>query len=304
MDLFDIQEVESKLSDVTVIPIPRSQTQNSRNYQREQREQREQYDEQREQYKEREQKKQREQHKQRGHRKQRELHGQYEQHMQYKQREQYKQRKQNERREQTGIQNTSALQHRQMDHYNNAIVRAAGGQNYDLVAKAKDYYQKQLNSAVAATALQYTQQLQAQLALLQRQANNNLTITPTNPMRHNNINIGGGLNNDNDRTGVNYQYQIDLPKCSQGIVTTQKSPNITAPMTETSNLLTAAATGDDHDFVGKYSTLLALIEEMRRDIRPTYTGSRNSTERLKRSIAHARMLINECLGEIEGKPRQ
>ncbi|KAI9586326.1 putative uncharacterized protein DDB_G0279653 [Glossina fuscipes] len=296
MDLFDIQEIESKLTDVTVTPVPRSQIQNSRNYEREQHEQREQYDEQRKQYKQREQNKQREQHKQRDL-----LHGQYEQYMQYKQREQYKQRKQNEQLEHTGIQNTSTLQQRPMHHYNNATVRAAGGQNYDLVAKAKNYYQNQLNNAVAATALQYNQQLQAQLALLQRQANNNLTITPT--MGHNN-NMGGGFNNANNHTGVKYEYQTEYPQCSQGLATIPKSPNITTPMTAAANLSTVAATGDNHGLAGKYSTLLALIEEMRRDIRPTYTGSRNTAERLKRSIVHARMLINECLDETEGKPRQ
>ncbi|EDX17617.1 GD17007 [Drosophila simulans] len=41
MDIMDIQAVESKLSDVTVTPIPRSQVQNFYNYQQ-QREQREQ----------------------------------------------------------------------------------------------------------------------------------------------------------------------------------------------------------------------------------------------------------------------
>uniref|UniRef100_T1PBA2 Cyclin-dependent kinase 2-associated protein n=1 Tax=Musca domestica TaxID=7370 RepID=T1PBA2_MUSDO len=54
----------------------------------------------------------------------------------------------------------------------------------------------------------------------------------------------------------------------------------------------------------KYAQLLAVIEEMGRDIRPTYTGSRTSTERLKRGIVHARILVRECLMETERSARQ
>lgn len=49
----------------------------------------------------------------------------------------------------------------------------------------------------------------------------------------------------------------------------------------------------------KYAQLLAVIEEMGRDIRPTYAGSRSSAERLKRGIVHARVLVRECLLETE-----
>lgn len=53
----------------------------------------------------------------------------------------------------------------------------------------------------------------------------------------------------------------------------------------------------------KYSQLLAVIEDMGRDIRPTYSGSRTSAERLKRGIVHARMLVRECLMECERSAR-
>lgn len=49
----------------------------------------------------------------------------------------------------------------------------------------------------------------------------------------------------------------------------------------------------------KYSQLLAVIEELGKDIRPTYTGNKMSAERLKRSIIHARILVRECLIETE-----
>ena len=53
----------------------------------------------------------------------------------------------------------------------------------------------------------------------------------------------------------------------------------------------------------KYTQLLAVIEDMGRDIRPTYSGSRTSIERLKRGIVHARILVRECLMECERAAR-
>ena len=49
----------------------------------------------------------------------------------------------------------------------------------------------------------------------------------------------------------------------------------------------------------KYTQLLAVIEEMSKDLRPTYGGSRTSSERFKRGIAQARILLRECLLETE-----
>ena len=43
----------------------------------------------------------------------------------------------------------------------------------------------------------------------------------------------------------------------------------------------------------KYSQLLAVIEEIGKDIRPTYAGNKSSAERLKRGIVHARILVRE-----------
>ena len=53
----------------------------------------------------------------------------------------------------------------------------------------------------------------------------------------------------------------------------------------------------------KYSQLLTVIEEMGRDIRPTYAGGKTSAERLKRSIMHARILVRECLMECDRAAR-
>lgn len=53
----------------------------------------------------------------------------------------------------------------------------------------------------------------------------------------------------------------------------------------------------------KYAQLLAVIEDMGKDIRPTYSGSKTSSERLKRGIVHARILVRECLMECERSAR-
>ncbi|KAL1400345.1 hypothetical protein pipiens_007512 [Culex pipiens pipiens] len=54
----------------------------------------------------------------------------------------------------------------------------------------------------------------------------------------------------------------------------------------------------------KYAQLLLVLEEMSQSIRPTYSGSRSSAERLKRGIVHARILVRECLLETERSARQ
>lgn len=54
----------------------------------------------------------------------------------------------------------------------------------------------------------------------------------------------------------------------------------------------------------KYAQLLGVIEELGREVRPTYAGSRSSSERLKRGIVHARILVRECLIETEKSARQ
>nr|XP_031829650.1 uncharacterized protein LOC116425720 [Nomia melanderi] len=49
----------------------------------------------------------------------------------------------------------------------------------------------------------------------------------------------------------------------------------------------------------RYSQLLRIIEELGKDIKLTYAGSKTSAERLKTGIMQARMLIKECLLETE-----
>lgn len=54
----------------------------------------------------------------------------------------------------------------------------------------------------------------------------------------------------------------------------------------------------------KYSQLLSVIEELGRDIKLSYAGSRSSAEKLKMGIVQARTLVRDCLMETEVNSRQ
>lgn len=49
----------------------------------------------------------------------------------------------------------------------------------------------------------------------------------------------------------------------------------------------------------KYNVLLGIVEELKKDVRPTYAGSKSSAERLKRNINLARIEIRNCMQELE-----
>lgn len=49
----------------------------------------------------------------------------------------------------------------------------------------------------------------------------------------------------------------------------------------------------------KYSQLLSVIQEIGKDIKLTYAGSRNSIEKLKTEIVQAKLLVKDCLLETE-----
>jgi len=63
--------------------------------------------------------------------------------------------------------------------------------------------------------------------------------------------------------------------------------------------LTISPVQQSANSTSKYAQLLQVIEELGKDIRPTYSGSKSSAERLKRGIIHARILVRECLIETE-----
>ncbi|XP_053696587.1 cyclin-dependent kinase 2-associated protein 1-like [Sabethes cyaneus] len=93
---------------------------------------------------------------------------------------------------------------------------------------------------------------------------------------------------------ISFAKQQQLQNVCQLSASTSRVPNIA----------TNKSAYDSNTSVSKYSQLLMILEEMARDIRPTYSGSRSSTERLKRGIVNARLLVRECLLEAEKSARQ
>uniref|UniRef100_A0A1A9WZG3 Uncharacterized protein n=1 Tax=Glossina brevipalpis TaxID=37001 RepID=A0A1A9WZG3_9MUSC len=238
----DIQEVESKLSDVTVTPIPRSQ---AHNYNR--------------------------------------------------------QREQQPQVEIAAVTHSSGGSH-QTGSRNNANERDAGESDGPSTSKQCNNTPATTNKSVsvALVAFQYVRQLQAQLDLLQQHASNNIGFnssiskaTESSMLRNINENV------PNPMALPSSHKQSSSPT----VVTTQTSANITIPMTSAANLPSATAP-DACSNLNKYDQLLAVIAEMARDLRPTYTGSRSATERLKRGIVHARILVRECIMELERSGRQ
>ena len=78
-----------------------------------------------------------------------------------------------------------------------------------------------------------------------------------------------------------------------------------APVVTNATSAAGAATPGalDPQSQSKYQQLLSVIEEMSKDIRPTYAGSKSSAERLKRGIVYARILVRDCLMETERSAR-
>lgn len=92
-------------------------------------------------------------------------------------------------------------------------------------------------------------------------------------------------------------------------VTVTAIPPINAVTVTVTNTPNSSATNNNNNKdtqpgQSKYAQLLGVIEEMGREVRPTYAGSRSSAERLKRGIVHARILVRECLMETERSARQ
>jgi hypothetical protein len=115
-----------------------------------------------------------------------------------------------------------------------------------------------------------------------------VTVTPI-PMRR---------SSPYDQSYQSMQQQQHTP-ISQGqmsplILTSYQSSNnnisnLPSPLSSFSTNSTLSL--NNQSSLSKYAQLLLVIEEMGRDLRPTYSGSRSSAERLKRGIVHARILV-------------
>ncbi|XP_058821220.1 uncharacterized protein LOC131683350 isoform X2 [Topomyia yanbarensis] len=127
-----------------------------------------------------------------------------------------------------------------------------------------------------------------------------VTVTPI-PMGIRNIS-----NHANSNIGYGNQQlpQQQLPSQTQNLSSfvTFTTSTINAIATPVTNMNQFPSNSSSN--LSKYAQLLMVIEEMGRDIRPTYSGSRSSAERLKRGIVHARILVRECLLETERSARQ
>jgi len=85
--------------------------------------------------------------------------------------------------------------------------------------------------------------------------------------------------------------------------TTPRPSASTTPRPQTSSTPTPSNGTQDPASQTKYNQLLSVMEEMSKDIRPSYAGSKSSAERLKRGIMYARILVRECLVEADRSNR-
>lgn len=110
---------------------------------------------------------------------------------------------------------------------------------------------------------------------------------------------------------MNYCYRYSnciIPKIMdidiQAVESKLSDVTVTAIPAKTSNANNGNTTSNSQPGQSKYAQLLTVIEDMGKEVRPTYAGSRSSAERLKRNIVHARILVRECLMETERSARQ
>ena len=113
----------------------------------------------------------------------------------------------------------------------------------------------------------------------------------------------------NHHLGFNHPFMLAPPPRSSSRSPPSTSPikNLSSGMpkgsgqptatTESTAATTAAVSLAQQ--MSKYNQLLGVLEEMNKDVRPSYAGSKSSAERLKRGIAHARVLVREALLETE-----
>merc|ERR1711971_1114449 len=117
------------------------------------------------------------------------------------------------------------------------------------------------------------------------------------------------VSTNNTRTPTPTQNGIPQTSASIGtapsVFTSGTTARSTTPGATIARSTTPGATPGalDPQSQSKYQQLLSVIEEMSKDIRPTYAGSKSSAERLKRGIVYARILVRDCLMETERSAR-
>ena len=103
--------------------------------------------------------------------------------------------------------------------------------------------------------------------------------------------------------------QLVYQQLSQNVNFSSSFPPTLVPPQNQANLyaygyvqqpLSANANGPVNTEV-KYKQLLAVIEEMSKDVKPILSGSKTGAERFKRLIVQARVLVRECLNDINSQ---
>ena len=129
--------------------------------------------------------------------------------------------------------------------------------------------------------------------------NNTRTPTPTqNGILQTSNNV---VSNANANGGSSAGVSVTSSAVVSNTTTAASVPASTTAATATTPSATPGAL--DPQSQSKYQQLLSVIEEMNKDIRPTYAGSKSSAERLKRGIVYARILVRDCLMETERSAR-
>lgn len=93
----------------------------------------------------------------------------------------------------------------------------------------------------------------------------------------------------------NHQQQNSIASAARLSTNNQNKPT----KDTTTNSISSGGPTDS-----KYAQLLTVIEELNREVRPSYGGSRGAAERLKRGIVHAKILVRECIIECDKIARQ
>merc|ERR1712203_529593 len=112
------------------------------------------------------------------------------------------------------------------------------------------------------------------------------------------------VSSNNTRTPTPTQNGIPQVQTISSAGTNNVAATVAPVVTNATPAAGAATPGAlDPQSQSKYQQLLSVIEEMSKDIRPTYAGSKSSAERLKRGIVYARILVRDCLMETERSAR-
>merc|ERR1712037_826067 len=84
----------------------------------------------------------------------------------------------------------------------------------------------------------------------------------------------------------------------------QNQPKSTKPNNSPYRRPAAKVDAREPRIIEKFEDLVGVIDELGKDVRPTYAGSKSAQERLKRGLQHARQLVRECQNEGEKIVRQ